>query len=102
MVGRDRRRQLHAFITAMVDTIADTGAVGLRRPEADALEAFRAFNYERIYLRPESVEQADRAAALISALTEHYRHDPARLPRATAWSPVRPRPPPPPSATCRA
>ena len=78
--ARDRRTQLHGFITAMVDTIAATGTVGLRQPEADALAAFRAFNYERIYLRPESVEQADRAARLIAGLTEHYLAHPADLP----------------------
>jgi dGTPase len=63
----------------MVDTIAATGTVALRAPEADALAAFRAFNYERIYLRPDSVTQADRAAHLITALTEHYIAHPEHL-----------------------
>jgi dGTPase len=54
VVGADRRTQLHRFITAMVETIAATGVVGMRAAEAEALAAFRAFNYERIYLRPES------------------------------------------------
>ena len=79
VVGRDRRTQLHRFITAMVETIAATGTVALRRPEADALAAFRAFNYERIYLRPEAVRQADRAARLITALTEHHIAHPATI-----------------------
>ncbi|MGI8940232.1 MAG: HD domain-containing protein [Iamia sp.] len=79
VVGRDRRTQLHRFITAMVDTISATGTVALRRPEADALAAFRAFNYERIYLRPEAVRQADRAARLIAALTEHHIAHPSAL-----------------------
>ncbi len=79
VVGRDRRTQLHRFITAMVETIGATGTVALRRPEADALAAFRAFNYERIYLRPEAVLQADRAARLIAALTEHYIAHPGAL-----------------------
>jgi dGTPase len=79
VVGRDRRTQLHGFITAMVETIAATGVVGLRRPEADALDAFRAFNYERIYLRPEAVEQADRAARLIAALVEHFVDHPRAM-----------------------
>ncbi|HYI62047.1 MAG TPA: HD domain-containing protein [Acidimicrobiales bacterium] len=72
VVGRDRRTQLHGFITAMVETIAATGTVALRGPEAGALAAFRDFNYERIYLRPDSVRQAERAARLIAALVEHY------------------------------
>jgi dGTPase len=37
---------------------------------ATALAAFRAFNFDRIYLRPASVEQADRAIELLRALVE--------------------------------
>ncbi|MCU1499360.1 MAG: dGTP triphosphohydrolase [Acidimicrobiales bacterium] len=83
VVGADRRSQLHGFITAMVDTIGATGVVGLRAPEAAALAAFRAFNYERIYLRPAAVEQADRAARLISSLAEYYLTHPSLLPDST-------------------
>jgi dGTPase len=80
VVGTDRRTQLHRFITAMVQTIADTGTVALREPEASALAAFRAFNYERIYLRPEAVEQADLSARLIGSLAEFYLTHPSHLP----------------------
>src|SRR5687767_4550046 len=58
VVGTGRSAQLGAFVSAMLDTIADTGVVALRSPESDALAAFRAFNYERIYLRPDALEQA--------------------------------------------
>ena len=80
VVGTDRRSQLHGFITAMVETIAETGVVALRAAEAEALAAFRSFNYERIYLRPEAVDQADRAARLIAGLAERYLLEPSRLP----------------------
>ena len=80
VVGQDRRSQLHRFITAMVDTIADTGCVGLRSTEAEALAAFRAFNYERIYLRPDAVAQADLSARLIAGLAEFYLTHPSHLP----------------------
>ncbi|CAN5517456.1 deoxyguanosinetriphosphate triphosphohydrolase [soil metagenome] len=79
VVGHDRRSQLHGFITAMVDTIAATGTVAMRRPEADALAAFRAFNYERIYLRPDAVVQADRAARLLADLVEWFVAHPAAV-----------------------
>ncbi len=79
VLGTDRRAQLHALITAMIETITDTGTVALRSTEAEALSAFRAFNYERIYLRPESVEQADRAARVITALTEHFIEHPGAI-----------------------
>jgi dGTPase len=80
VVGADRRTQLHRFITAMVETIAASGTVGLRAAEADALAAFRAFNYERIYLRPEAVHQADRAARLIHDLAEWFSAHPDEVP----------------------
>jgi len=80
VVGSDRRTQLHRFITAMVETVADTGRVALRAPESAALAAFRAFNYERIYLRPESVAQADLSARLIAGLAEYYLTYPSQLP----------------------
>ena len=90
VVGADRRSQLHGFITAMVDTIADTGTVALRSPEADALAAFRAFNYERIYLRPDAVAQADLSARLIAGLAEFYLTHPSQLPEGAALVPGSP------------
>ena len=90
VVGADRRSQLHGFITAMVDTIAATGTVALREPEAGALAAFRAFNYERIYLRPEAVDQADRAARLIASLAEYFLTNPGALPEGAGLAPGSP------------
>jgi len=79
VVGLERRVQLGRFIGAMVETIAETGRVGLRQPEADALAAFRAFNYERIYLRPEAAEQADRVNSLLRQLTEWFITNPQAI-----------------------
>jgi dGTPase len=79
VVGDRRSAQLGAFIGAMVETVAETGRVGMRRPEADALAAFRAFNYERIYLRPESAAQAERVNAMLRQLTEWFIANPAAL-----------------------
>lgn len=76
VVGTSRSRQLGAFVSGMLETIAETGVVALRSPEADALAAFRAFNYERIYLRPAAQEQARRVVAVIQALTEHFAEQP--------------------------
>jgi dGTPase len=86
-VGTRRSRQLHHFITAMTETIAATGRIGMRRPEADALAAFRAFNFQRIYLRPPAVEQAQRVIRLIRGLTEWFASHPRSLPRAEPMPP---------------
>jgi len=75
VVGRTRSAQLNAFISAILVTIAETGRVGMAQPEAEALAAFRAFNFERIYLRPDSVAQARRVEAVLRALVEwHAAH----------------------------
>ncbi|HUS61546.1 MAG TPA: HD domain-containing protein [Acidimicrobiales bacterium] len=79
VVGTRRSQQLGGFITAMLETMRDTGRVGMRAAEAEALAAFRAFNFERIYLRPESIEQAQRVIEVLRALTEFLIANPARL-----------------------
>jgi dGTPase len=79
VVGDRRSAHLGGFIGAMVQTIAETGRVGMRKPEADALAAFRAFNYERIYLRPESLAQADRVNSMLRQLTEWFIANPRAI-----------------------
>ncbi|OWY59706.1 deoxyguanosinetriphosphate triphosphohydrolase, partial [cyanobacterium TDX16] len=76
VVGGDRRTQLHRFITAFIESVAATGRIGLRAAEAEALASFRAFNYERIYLRPEASEQAERVQSLLRGLTEWFIEHP--------------------------
>jgi dGTPase len=79
-VGDRRSRQLGAFIDAVVDTTLAEGAVGMRSDLAEALAAFRAFNYEQIYMRPASVEQGAVVVRVLRALVEFYADRPNALP----------------------
>lgn len=79
VVGRRRSAQIDAMIHGVLDTIATTGRIGMRAAEAEALAAFRAFNFERIYLRPESVAQAERVVELLRSLTHWYVDHPAAI-----------------------
>ncbi|MDP9386523.1 MAG: HD domain-containing protein [Actinomycetota bacterium] len=88
VVGRRRSAQLNAFITAVLATIAATGRVGMRAEEAEALAAFRAFNFERIYLRPASVAQADRVVELLRGLVEWYAAHPTAVDDVPAGDPL--------------
>ncbi len=78
--GTTRSRQLHAFVTDVVTTSQRSGLVGMGSAMAEALAALRAWNYERIYLRPESVEQARAVHRILQALVEHYCAHPGDLP----------------------
>lgn len=74
--GERRSRQLHAFIGGVVDAARSSGVIGMVEPLAEALAAFRRFNYERIYMRPASVRQSDAVIKVLSALVESYAASP--------------------------
>jgi dGTPase len=77
--GTERRAQLRAFIDGMVAAAAHAGRIGMAAPQAEALAAFRRFNYEQIYLRPESAAQAGAVISLLRALVDHYLANPQLL-----------------------
>ena len=73
--GSTHSAQLGSFIDAVVATIERHGTVGMDLAHAEALAAFRQCNYERIYLRDESVAQRHDVIALLRALVEwHLEH----------------------------
>ena len=74
--GTRRGQQLGALINAMIATVAATGVIGMDAGHAEALAAFRAFDYERIYLRAASRDQAGRVIDMLRALVEHYAAHP--------------------------
>ncbi|GAC1316102.1 MAG: deoxyguanosinetriphosphate triphosphohydrolase [Acidimicrobiales bacterium] len=90
--GPTRSAQLRAFIRGVVEATVATGRVGMGNELADALAAFRACNYERIYLRPASVEQGTAVQRLLGALVERIAEAPEVLPapsaEAAGWPPA--------------
>jgi dGTPase len=78
--GRTRREQLNTFVRAVVQAIEEHGEVGMPADEAAALAALRAFNYERIYVRPDSLAQSRAVVEVLRALVEYYIAHPELLP----------------------
>ena len=78
--GTSRGRQLNAFVTDAVTTTLSVGKVAISEAFGEALETLRRFNYERIYLRPASVEQSAAVVELLRALVDHYTSHPTSLP----------------------
>jgi dGTPase len=74
--GATRGAQLGAFIAGVVSATLRTGQVGMEEEEAEALAAFRACNYERIYLREASLRQGEAVVAVLRALVEHFADRP--------------------------
>jgi len=74
--GVELRDQLRAFVDAVVDSTSQRGHVGMDADTAAALAALRAFNYERIYTRPESLAQAQAVITVLQGLVTWYAEHP--------------------------
>ncbi len=70
--GETRSRQLGTFVRSMISAAGQSGRIGMTNDIAEALAAFRKFNYENIYLRPASKDQARSVISMLQALVEHY------------------------------
>jgi dGTPase len=78
--GDRRSQQLGTFIDAMVSSILSTGRIGMADEQAEALAAFRASNYQHIYLRPSSVAQGRSVVAVLRALVDYFADRPNLIP----------------------
>ena len=78
--GARRGRQLQAFVTDVASTTIGAGIVALSAPMAEALADLRRFDYERIYLRPASLEQSRRVIDMLQALVEYFAARPSEMP----------------------
>jgi dGTPase len=78
--GVRRSQQLGTFINAMIRTIRSTGVIGMDARHSEALAAFRTFNYETIYLRGASRQQASAVVAMLRALVEYFAAHPGLIP----------------------
>ncbi len=78
--GERRGQQLGAFISAMIRTIHSTGVIGMDARHAEALAAFRSFNYQSIYLRGASRQQASAVVTMLRALVEYFAKHPMTIP----------------------
>lgn len=82
VVGRKGSSQIGSFVHAVLAAIDVDGHVGMTEPAAGALAAFRAFNFDRIYLRPAARRQAEKVVALLRGLVDYFVDAPSRLPAA--------------------
>jgi dGTPase len=70
----------------MIDATSHTGRIGMVPDVAEALAAFRRFNYESIYHRAESRAQASAVIDMLRALVDAYVASPHLLPGRTDGS----------------
>ena len=76
----DRRSWINAMIEGVIDESCKRGRVAMNADILLAMKTFREFMFERVYLRPESTAQADRARGVIHHLVEHLLAHPDQIP----------------------
>lgn len=80
IAGRDQSDQLGFFIDSLINGTNRGGVVGMNEDSAAVLDVFRRFNYENIYLRQASNEQASRVIRALTGLVEHFAQQPGLIP----------------------
>jgi dGTPase len=78
--GETRSSWIATFMQSISRSTAASGQVSMEPDIAEALAAFRSFNYDHIYMRPASVDQADAVIAVLQALVEYYSDRPNLVP----------------------
>ncbi len=81
--GDRRSQQLNSFIVAVVEAVRATHQIGMGEPMAEALAAFRKFNYEHVYMRTDSLAQSRSVIQVLQALVEYHAANPSGMPRST-------------------
>lgn len=80
VAGRTRSDQLGVFIQSVIAATTQSGTVGMFSEPAAALAELRAFNYQRIYTREESLAQAAAVIDVLRALVAYFAEHPTDMP----------------------
>jgi len=78
--GTSRADQLGFFTRELITASARHGTICMEERAAEVLDAFRTNNFQRIYLRPESLEQSAKVVAVLRSLVEYFVTNPALVP----------------------
>lgn len=78
--GERRSQQLSVFINAVIQSTVAQGVVSMDPTIAGALADLRQFNYDHIYMRPESLAQSDAVVDVLRALVDHLIAHPQAIP----------------------
>jgi|AntRauTorckE6833_2_1112554.scaffolds.fasta_scaffold32712_2 dGTPase len=80
LFGTPGREWIDAMIRAVIDESVRVGEVAMEPTALQAMHDLRDFMFSDVYLRPESVEQAQKATRVIRDLFEWFRDHPQEVP----------------------
>jgi len=74
------RNWIRIMIDALLEESVTRGKVVMGAEVLGAMRDFRDFMFEKVYLRPEAVAQADKARGVIHSLVDHLEKHPDEIP----------------------
>jgi dGTPase len=78
--GATAREWIGSMVTAVIDSSHETGVVSMREDHLQVMGTLRAFMFERVYLRPESEIQKEKAILVIQDLVRYFTDHPDEVP----------------------
>lgn len=78
--GKPGAEWVSRMIHGVIDESLRRGEVAARPEILAAMNSFREFMYERVYLRPEAQKQADKAVKILRDLVDYYLENPDEMP----------------------
>ncbi len=78
--GEPGSQWISRMIHSVIDESLRTGELSMEPGILAAMNRFRDFMFERVYLRPEAQRQADKAVKIIRDLVDHYIEHPDEIP----------------------
>ncbi len=78
--GPPGRHWTNRMVHAVIEGTLAAGEVAMEPEDLEVMLAFRAFMFERVYLRPEARRQAAKAVRMLRDLVEHYLAHPEEIP----------------------
>ncbi len=78
--GEPGREWVSRMIRAVIDESLRRGEVAMEPETREAMSRFRDFMFERVYLRPESRRQAEKAIRLLRNLVDYFLEHPDEMP----------------------
>ena len=87
VLGRTHGQRIDTLVSDLVDRSEDSDEVHLSTEVLEALNALRAFLFERVYLRSEAQHEQRKAVGLVRALFAYYLEHPEAVPAEYASAP---------------
>ncbi len=78
--GATSREWIDSMVASIIETSYEAGKVSIDSDQLEVMDELRGFMFDRVYLRPESEGQKQKAISVIEDLVVHFSNNPEEVP----------------------